>query len=37
MHVYPIDAKTKEGNYFWALPKRPPIPSDFDKDNYLHC
>jgi len=24
MHVYPLDHKTKEGNPFWSLPKRPP-------------
>src|SRR3569833_2893618 len=37
MHVYTIDAKTKEGNPFWALPKRQPMAVDFDKDKYLHC
>lgn len=26
LHVYPLDAKTKEGNPFWSLPKRPPTP-----------
>jgi hypothetical protein len=37
LHVYPLDAKTKDGNLFWSLPKRPPVPVDFDKDNMLHC
>ena len=37
IHVYPLDAKTKEGNLFWSLPKRPPTPVEFDKDNMLHC
>jgi len=37
LHVYPLDFKTKEGNYFWSLPKRPPSPIDFDPTNLLHC
>ena len=37
LHVYPLDAKTKDGNLFWSSPKRPPIPIVFDKDNQLHC
>lgn len=37
LHVYPLDSKTKEGNLFWSLPKRPPTPIDFDKNNVLHC
>lgn len=37
LHVYPLDAKTKDGNLFWSLPKRAPVPIDFDKDNMLHC
>jgi len=37
LHVYPLDAKTKDGNLFWSLPKRPPVPVDFDKENMLHC
>jgi ubiquitin-activating enzyme E1 len=36
LHVYPLDAKTKEGNLFWSLPKRPPSPTAFDKTNDLH-
>lgn len=36
MHVYPLDSKTKEGNLFWSLPKRPPTPIDYDKNNALH-
>jgi hypothetical protein len=34
--VYPLDAKTKEGNLFWSLPKRPPTPIIFDSANDLH-
>jgi Ubiquitin-activating enzyme active site len=37
MHVYPLDAKTKEGAPFWSLPKRPPTPAEFDPTNLLHC
>ena len=36
MHVYPIDFKTKDGNLFWTLPKRPPSPLVFDPANKLH-
>lgn len=36
LHVYPLDAKTKEGNPFWSLPKRPPTHQEFDKNNELH-
>lgn len=36
LHVYPLDAKTKDGNLFWSLPKRPPVPADFDPTNPLH-
>jgi len=37
LHVYPLDAKTKEGTLFWTLPKRPPTPIDFDPNDILHC
>lgn len=37
LHVYPLDAVTKDGNPFWTLPKRPPTPIEFDKMNDLHC
>jgi len=37
LHVYPLDAKTKDGAPFWSLPKRPPTPADFDPENTLHC
>lgn len=37
LHVYPLDAKTKDGTLFWTLPKRPPVPIDFDPNNPLHC
>jgi hypothetical protein len=36
LHVYPLDAKTKEGSPFWSLPKRPPTPAVFDSHNALH-
>lgn len=34
--MYPLDAKTKEGAFFWSLPKRPPTPTVFDPENMLH-
>lgn len=37
LHVYPLDAKTKEGAPFWSLPKRPPTPIDFTPTDPLHC
>ena len=37
LHVYPLDTKTKDGNLFWSLPKRPPSPVVFDKADKLHC
>jgi len=37
LHVYPLDVKTKEGTLFWSLPKRPPSPIDFDKEDLLQC
>ena len=37
LHVYPLDAKTKEGNLFWSLPKRPPTALEFDPKNPLHA
>lgn len=36
MHVYPLDAKTKDGNLFWSLPKRAPVPAVYDPTNSLH-
>jgi hypothetical protein len=36
LHVYPLDAKTKEGAPFWSLPKRPPTPLAFDPQSTLH-
>lgn len=35
--MYPLDAKTKDGSLFWSLPKRPPLPIDFDPSNPIHC
>eukprot|EP00331_Platyophrya_macrostoma_P003474 CAMPEP_0176424196 /NCGR_PEP_ID=MMETSP0127-20121128/10705_1 /TAXON_ID=938130 /ORGANISM="Platyophrya macrostoma, Strain WH" /LENGTH=779 /DNA_ID=CAMNT_0017805231 /DNA_START=99 /DNA_END=2438 /DNA_ORIENTATION=- len=37
LYTYPIDAKTKEGNPFWSLPKRPPTEILFDSKNALHA
>lgn len=37
IYTYPLDAKTKEGNLFWTLPKRPPTHIEFDKNNLLHA
>jgi len=37
IYTYPLDKKNEDGNLFWSLPKRPPRPVDFDKDNMLHC
>lgn len=36
MYTYPEDAKTKDGNLFWTMPKRPPKPTYFDPENELH-
>lgn len=36
MFVYPLDAKNKEGQLFWTLPKRPPHERKFDPKNQLH-
>jgi len=36
MHVYPLDAKTKEGQPFWSLPKRPPSLQVFNPEDPLH-
>lgn len=37
IYTYPLDKKNEDGALFWSLPKRPPRPIDFDKDNLLHC
>jgi len=37
LFTYPLDKTDKNGKPFWSLPKRPPVPLDFDKDNLLHC
>lgn len=34
--MYPLDAKTKEGNPFWSLPKRAPTPAIFSETNGVH-
>ncbi|KAL4506801.1 hypothetical protein ABPG72_001222 [Tetrahymena utriculariae] len=36
MYTYPIDSKTKDGEPFWKLPKRPPTDVSFDPNNQLH-
>lgn len=37
LHVYPKDKVEKNGKPFWSLPKRAPIPLEFDPNNPLHC
>lgn len=38
IYTYPLDAKTKDGQLFWKLPKRPPTPIEkFDPKDILHC
>ena len=36
LYAYPLDHMTKEGNPFWSLPKRPPVPAIFDPKNEVH-
>ncbi|CAK77506.1 unnamed protein product (macronuclear) [Paramecium tetraurelia] len=36
MYTYPEDAKTKDGNLFWTMPKRPPKAIQFDPENEIH-
>jgi len=35
IHTYPLDHKTKEGNPFWTLPKRPPMELLFEEKDSL--
>lgn len=38
LYTYPLDAKTKNGEPFWRLPKRPPSPiKHFNPEDLLHC
>ena len=38
MYTYPLDAKTKNGEPFWKLPKRPPTAiNQFDPTDKLQC
>jgi hypothetical protein len=38
LYTYPLDSKTKDGEPFWKLPKRPPTPIfHFNSENLLHC
>lgn len=37
LHTYPLDHKTKEGNPFWTLPKRPPVELAFDEKDALYA
>jgi hypothetical protein len=38
LYTYPLNAKTKDGEPFWKLPKRPPSPIlSFNSKNMLHC
>lgn len=36
LHMFPSDAKDKEGNPFWSGPKRCPTPIDFDVNDPTH-
>lgn len=36
IYTYPLDSKTKDGEPFWKLPKRPPTEYSFDPTNPLH-
>ena len=36
LYVYPLDSKTKEGNFFWSLPKRVPHELKFNPKDPLH-
>ncbi|CAD8131313.1 unnamed protein product [Paramecium sonneborni] len=36
MYTYLEDAKTKDGNLIWTMPKRPPKPIQFDLENETH-
>lgn len=37
LYTYPLDAKTKNGEPFWRLPKRPPTPIvEFNPEDPLH-
>ncbi|CAD8118277.1 unnamed protein product [Paramecium sonneborni] len=35
LYTYPIDAKTKDGQPFWKLPKRPPKCLNYDIENHI--
>jgi hypothetical protein len=37
LYTYPLDKVDKDGKPFWKLPKRPPVPLNFDHENLLHC
>ena len=37
VYTYPLDHKTKQGTLFWSLPKRPPTPLEFNKEDSLYC
>lgn len=38
LYTYPLDAKTKNGEPFWRLPKRPPTPiKAFNPEDLLHA
>lgn len=36
LHNFPLDSKTSSGTPFWAPPKRPPTPLEFDSNDPLH-
>ena len=36
LYTYPLDQKTKEGNLFWTMPKRPPMNIQYNPKDTLH-
>jgi len=36
LNAFPPDLRMKDGSLFWTLPKRPPVPLDFDRNNEEH-
>ncbi|ELU01065.1 hypothetical protein CAPTEDRAFT_224089 [Capitella teleta] len=36
LHAFPLDTKLQDGTAFWASPKRPPMPVEFDVSCTLH-
>ncbi|XP_012944645.1 ubiquitin-like modifier-activating enzyme 6 [Aplysia californica] len=36
LHSFPLDTKLEDGALFWASPKRPPTPIEFDSQEDMH-